>query len=628
MFGAPSVERRGRSSANPSREEDLIVSEVFNSKVREMMTGTQSTTPEVSLREQLGGARLFSRTTWSIGAAMAFLVTVAEALELRTFKALYLCGVALVSLVLTRVFQLVLKKYATKQRETAPYQWSIVYLAACGTSLIFFLPVFVLVDIANLSSNSFTYAQLPLALSAGTAWMFMVVVILDIRDREAEQISEQVRQQARRDLIGIQQSKIADEVNRQVHEEITEGLSEGRDRLELLTTQLDTIAHSDDSLSSTIRSISNETVRSLSHRLVDKKNEDVLTPGLINLVRTTIKTQPFRTVDLTLILLFTFTMSEIQMFGFVDGTALLLLGITIFSSICSIANKLMIKFPTAHQRIYLAAFVLLQVNTFATDAVRIRWGAEHITAAYRVAEVGFSAFLVLTTSAFPVWRRQHLKIISLLQNSIDADSRQVFTRNAYLANVTREAALVLHGSVQSRLQACAMSIDNAMEKNDLGEVARALDNARLALSQPVDVGSSQLLAGSEVNLATEVGRKIGLWKDLVAIKWSVVPESVTMAGHLASSTAGVVEEALSNAIRHGRATSIEIEIEVTDDEVILTVHDNGQEFLHDADHPVKRGVGLSLIDAQSSGNWNIKRLGDKTVLVVVLSVSVSDAAAT
>lgn len=585
---------------------------------------SHTTQSVATLHEQLGGPRLFSRTTWLIGVAVALLVVVSEAIEIQNLNGLYLCAVSLVCLSLTRVFQLLLKSFGDKRKIDGAYPWFIIYLATTVTSLIVFVPIFIFVDIVNIPSNSFTYAQFPQALIAGTAWTFLVVVILDMRDRVSEQISEEMREHVRRDQINFQYSMIAAEINRQVQNEIEIGLADGRHHLEALSAQLEDLTKTETSLSSQIRSISNESVRSFSHRLITEDEQKLLKPGLFNLVKETIMTQPFRTFDMALILIFTFLVSQIQQFGFVDGVSLLAVGLAAFFGICSTANLLMAKFPAWRLTIYFGAFCLLQINTITTDAIRREWGADYITAPYFVVEVIFSALLVLVTSAFPVWRKKQFKIVSLLQRSIDAASREIFVRNSYLAKMTREAAYVMHGSVQSRLQACAMSIDQALEANNPDEVARALHSARSALSRPVSLDSSEDCANHEASLVAEVKRKIDLWKDLIAISVRVVPEATLVSGHLATTVGRIVEETLSNAVRHGVATSIAVDIEVTDRDVRITVFDNGRGLADKVKVGQRRGVGLSFIDSQTSGKWSLASTESQTVFQASVSISEPD----
>ena len=516
------------------------------------MSANAATNSEVGFREQLGGRRLLSKTTWSIGAIVAMLVVLSEALNNKGMKGIYLCVVASLALLSTAFFQWLLHKYVVRRQLENPYAWSFVYLVAVGTSVLLFLPVFLYVEVADIHTASFALPQLPLALASGAIWTLVVVVVLDIRDRESSQMLLRIHSEARQDIIGLQQNEIVKEINRQVAVEIESGLAEGRAELEHLRMQLGDIEGSFDSMSSKVREISSNAVRTLSHRLRTSDADNVVTPGLFQLVKTTVKTEPFRTLDLAVIIFLTFIVTEIRRFGFVRGAGLLAIGVLVLICVCEFANTLMRSFPSAHLLIFSSGFVLLQVNTFATDLIRSHWGAKAITFPNLALEIVFSTILIFLSSAFPVWRRQHLGSIAIIRNSLDKRSVQMAMRNSYLSLVTQEAAQVLHGSVQSRLQACAMNIDVAVNEKDLNAIRRALDDAWSALVRPISGDLSEPDEPSRSHLGTLVKRKVDLWKDLVNINWKVVPSSSEVDRSIAIAAGEVIEEAMGNAIRHGQ----------------------------------------------------------------------------
>ena len=584
------------------------------------MSANAATNSEVELRDQLGGRRLLSKTTWSIGAIVAMLVVLSEALNNKGMKGFYLCVVASLALLCTALFQWLLHKNAERRQLEIPHAWSFIYLVAVGTSIFLFLPVFLFVELASIRSYSFTLSHLPLALASGTIWTLVVVVVLDIRDRESSQMLLRIQSEARQDIIGLQQNEIVKEINRQVAVEIESGLAEGRAELEHLRMQLEDIEGSFDSMSSKVREISVNAVRTLSHRLRTSDADNVVTPGLFQLVKTTVKTEPFRTLDLAVIIFLTFIVTEIRRFGFVRGAGLLAIGVLVLICICELANKLMRSLPSAHLFIFSTAFVLLQVNTVATDLVRSRWGAKAITFPNLALEIVFSAILIFLSSAFPIWRRQHLGSIAIVRNSLDERSAQVAMRNSYLSLVTQEAAQVLHGSVQSRLQACAMSIDVAVNEKDLNAIRRALDEAWSALVRPISGAKLESDEPSQSHLGTLVERKVDLWKDLVNINWKVEPSSSEVDRSIAIAAGEVIEEAMGNAIRHGKATVIDIEVVVTEPAIKITVTDNGRPDEDVSARLIGGGTGLSMVDIRSSGKWSIERRDESTVLQAMLTM--------
>ena len=71
----------------------------------------------------------------------------------------------------------------------------------------------------------------------------------------------------------------------------------------------------------------------------------------------------------------------------------------------------------------------------------------------------------------------------------------------------------------------------------------------------------------------------------------------------------VLNEALSNAYRHGHAENVWISGEFKGDVFELTVTDDGVGF-----EKIERGFGTELFDSIMNKEWSLTREGDKTVL--------------
>lgn len=74
----------------------------------------------------------------------------------------------------------------------------------------------------------------------------------------------------------------------------------------------------------------------------------------------------------------------------------------------------------------------------------------------------------------------------------------------------------------------------------------------------------------------------------------------------------VIQESLSNAVRHGRATKIDIFITFTSNQLVLTIKDNGSSC-----NIIKKGTGLNSISERLSelkGNVEFSNLLDSFVV--------------
>ena len=165
-----------------------------------------------------------------------------------------------------------------------------------------------------------------------------------------------------------------------------------------------------------------------------------------------------------------------------------------------------------------------------------------------------------------------------------------------------------------------MNIDVAVNEKDLNAIRRALDDAWSALVRPISGDLSEPDEPSRSHLGTLVKRKVDLWKDLVSINWKVVPSSAEVDRSIAIAAGEVIEEAMGNAIRHGKATVIDIELVVTEPAIKITVTDNGRPNDDVSARLIGGGSGLSMVDIRSSGKWSIERRDESTVLQAMLTM--------
>ena len=217
--------------------------------------------------------------------------------------------------------------------------------------------------------------------------------------------------------------------------------------------------------------------------------------------------------------------------------------------------------------------------------------------------VVFAVLTVLITSGFGSWRSEMEAMRATFRADVDAEFLTARVRSQHLADIARDAARVLHGSVQSRLVACAMAIDRASASGDRDALVAALAAAREALEEPLP--ERVAIGGS---IADEVSRKVALWGDACAFTVEVEPGASTSA--VDPLTVGrVVEEGLTNAIRHGAATAISVSVGVEVGGVVIVVADDGAGPKEGA-----AGLGSALLDQATRGDWSLDRMGDQTVL--------------
>ena len=69
----------------------------------------------------------------------------------------------------------------------------------------------------------------------------------------------------------------------------------------------------------------------------------------------------------------------------------------------------------------------------------------------------------------------------------------------------------------------------------------------------------------------------------------------------------VIEEVISNAVRHGGATEIRIEVRPVSKSTLLIYSEDNSPQLPPEDLNIKRGIGSTIFSSASLGNWKLSR---------------------
>lgn len=165
-------------------------------------------------------------------------------------------------------------------------------------------------------------------------------------------------------------------------------------------------------------------------------------------------------------------------------------------------------------------------------------------------------------------------------------------------SIRRQMSLVLHGSVQSVLVSSIMILSREGAHHRAEEVRLRLDQALRAID-----------LDNEASDVVEHGLReiVGLWAPISEISVEVSPAaSAALAAHPGRRSAclEIVREAVSNAVRHGRATHVHMSIELDDQDLVtIRVRDDGAGLSDEAAAGRLRGLGSAMMD-EVCLNWS------------------------
>lgn len=344
-----------------------------------------------------------------------------------------------------------------------------------------------------------------------------------------------------------------------------------------------------------LRAAASETVGPLSRQLwaPDIPGEPGLT--LWSIVRNVVTKQPFQPMAMALVVLVTFFAGLIDALGWIAGLSTVLVGVALVWTILTLANAVMRRWPSHHAAIYLGTIIGLEAGHLLPFAVRSWLGDAPQSLLELVVASIMGVVLAFLTSAFGSLRDYREGAERAVVIQADRELAATITASRQVAQLARESARVLHGTVQTRLIACAVAIERASQTRDVDAFRAALREAHDVLAQASfaeDVGFTTLQA--------EVDRKVTLWSGLCDITVDVDPDLAAISGRPARDVGRVVEEGLSNAVRHGAADLIAVHISGSDEGIRIEIQDNGS-------GPTKGppGLGSALLDSVSS-SWVLR----------------------
>lgn len=421
-----------------------------------------------------------------------------------------------------------------------------------------------------------------------------------------------------------------EEVERQLHGEIGESIRAVDPTLlaEFETSPSADLLPSTSRIIATLRRVSSEVVQPVSRTLWRMSAETYPPLRAGEFVRTLLVRQPFATKSLVVLTVLANYASIIDEAGVARGVLYLVAGACVITAICSAANHLMRRAPRYHVVIVAAAFGLLQLATHGVNELRPTLGLAARPDGLLLLQVAWSAVFVVATMSFGVLRRLRKEHLAKFAAEVDEERVVAIAKSRKVADFARETSRVLHGAVQTRLTVCSLMIERARESNDEAALGLALMEAVAILQTPVEPVAGQETVGGEV------ARKVALWDGFCAISVAVDPQLIDSPNAAARDVGRVVEEAISNAVRHGGASHISVKVSLgAGGAVSVTVEDDGignddgngngngndvSKAEHATDIAHRGGVGSAMFDQITGGDWTLTRRNNRTLFHATL----------
>jgi len=565
-----------------------------------------------SLSHRLGGRWAISRAAYiviAVGIILSVYATEPSATEsLR--GAVKWMAVALGTVLVFGGYLIILDRWTPyRHRRERPIALWIAVLGAVAGGVVIAVVLQAGTAVLGLTTQQALIHRLLVFVVLGV-WIGLALnLLLDEFDRSRTKRNELIERQVSAELANLQQTLLVDALRTQVVAELSPGLTAAQQDLQL---RLDALAsptsyESQVEVAEMIRDISNVEVRALSTQLWTTATKTYPKVSWWTVLANALRSEPIRPVALSGIHVLGKAAATIGMFGFAIGAGMLAIVVAEIFVVSSIANACMRRYPRHHLLCFVAGALALQLYVIPMAIWREHLLAGSGSVSWMVTQFVAGIIVIVVVSGFGSWRNVVAKLNRIYQEELDVEQVRAVAHSRAVATISRDLSHELHGTVQSKLVACAMVSEHAIQSGDTQQLETALLEAQKVLTT-----SFEVFAQADVVFAVSdvVRRHVALWDELCAITLEF-DDSVDR--HMSDGTAvgRVVEEGLANAIRHGKATAIRVDVVWEEPGAArIRIEDNGVGL----PEQVASGLGSILLDQATSGRWTTTNTADGTLL--------------
>lgn len=556
-------------------------------------------------RQRIGGRWAISIQSYSIGATVNIAILSltggqigADQVQIRDIGSWLIVGIAAALVVGAYALAVNASLFRNRRERPVPVWWAVAF--HLGVGIIFGLIIVVAGDRLIEPSDQSPWVRVACIGLIGVWWGLTSSLVLEARARFAQQREFLLERAVDLELATISETETAMRLRSAIAAEASPALDGTRAQvnhvLDGFASQTQALLPVEEwwKISQSLRSTADSTIRPLSHHLWEATERQYPRPRLGRVLTRLLTYQRFAVMPTMAILAIGYLPAGIFRFGSLGGILATLIMSCVGGGILSVANSLMSRWRRAHAVIFLGALLAAELYEIAYLALVSGWAQESFRIDPEVAggmiAVAVSVLLPAAYSSLNVERGEILKRFRL--DTDEAHIRQLANARQ-LAQVTRQAARDLHGTVQTRLISCAVAIEQASRSGDIAQFRHALETSIAILDAPLPDHSQD----DSATLLSEISRMCAPWEGLCSFTVNLDDRVSQMRGPVAIAAGRIVEEAVGNACRHGLAESVSIQATLEDVPAIRFVIDD------DGTGPIggTPGLGTAMLVGISRG---------------------------
>lgn len=216
---------------------------------------------------------------------------------------------------------------------------------------------------------------------------------------------------------------------------------------------------------------------------------------------------------------------------------------------------------------------------------------------------------VLNPHALQLIQKDELKASEALQEAVTKVVSDEFSHT-----LSHRWAIFIHGKILTRLAATALKLETASNVGDKQVFDGAVKSLIALLSNP-DAEFEQ----APTDLRSEVSSRLDPWIGLLEIGLHIDSDLEAVRNPRVRDLGEVIEELVSNSMRHGKAQKIDLWVrKVGDKDIEIIATDNAT--IAPPEVQSRYGLGTRIFNLASDGRWSIRRVESRTEFKLTMAM--------
>ena len=216
---------------------------------------------------------------------------------------------------------------------------------------------------------------------------------------------------------------------------------------------------------------------------------------------------------------------------------------------------------------------------------------------------------VLHPHSLELIRNDELKASSALQVAVTKVVSDEFSHA-----LSHRWAIFIHGKILTRLAATAIKLETASQAGDTQTFNAAIDSLISLLKNP-DAKFDQEVT----DLETEVNSRLDPWLGLLEIELHIDQELMSVRNERVREVGEVIEELISNSMRHGKAHKVNLRVMKSGDKEIQIIATDDA-AIAPPEYQGRFGLGTRIFNLASDGRWSITRVESGTEFKLTMAI--------